>query len=307
MRHARFGYDGELDLGSVSWTFFNPRLGARVALSPPLSLYASVARTSREPARSDLFAGQDNPTLPYDLRAVKPESAVDVEIGADWDGPRVSFQANVFLMEFRDEIAQTGALSEIGLPLRQNVDRSYRRGLEIEAAFQATPEMHLRASLTAMRSRFDSWTQVLDVYDPASEYLTSEPRTFADVPALLTPALVANATASYVRGGLSLSATGRYVSPAHLDNTGASTSRTPGFFDADLGARFRLKRGHAGRGEASLRLDVANLFDRRDRWPSGYSYLFLTRGATGPDQPGGVNYFYPLAGRTILVGLELGL
>ena len=74
VRHARFAYEGSLDLGQVSWTFFNPRMGARVALGAPLSLYASVGRTSREPARSDLFAGQDNPTLSYDLRAVKPEA-----------------------------------------------------------------------------------------------------------------------------------------------------------------------------------------------------------------------------------------
>ena len=48
VRHARFRYEGDQDLGSVSWTFFNPRVGARLALSRPWSLYASIGRTDRK-------------------------------------------------------------------------------------------------------------------------------------------------------------------------------------------------------------------------------------------------------------------
>ena len=36
VRHARFRYEGDLDLGSVSWTFLNPRVGARLELSASL-------------------------------------------------------------------------------------------------------------------------------------------------------------------------------------------------------------------------------------------------------------------------------
>lgn len=304
VRHARFAYEGSLDLGQVSWTFFNPRVGARVALATPLSLYASVGRTSREPARSDLFAGQDNPTLRYDLRAVEPETVTDVEAGADWRGERLSLQANVFFMEFREEIAQTGELSEIGLPLRRNVDQSHRRGIETEASYRATPELRLGASLAALRARYRSWTQALDVYDESGAYVATEPRTFDDAPPLLTPAFTASVTAEYAKGRFSGAATGRYVSRAHLDNTGTPSARTPGFFDADLRLRCRLKMGGP---EVGLRLDLINVFDHRERWPSGYSYLYLSRDPAGADSLVGVNYFYPLAGRTVLVGLEVGL
>ncbi len=34
-------------------------------------------------------------------------------------------------MDFEDEIALTGELSEIGLPVRRNVPNSYRRGVEL--------------------------------------------------------------------------------------------------------------------------------------------------------------------------------
>jgi hypothetical protein len=95
------------------------------------------------------------------------------------------------------------------------------------------------------------------------------------------------------------------VGPAHLDNTGASSTCTPGFFDADLGARLDLGRAPR-RGRLALRLEVTNLFGHRRRWPGGYSYLFLNRDGAGADAPGAVSYFFPLAGRTAYAGMELG-
>ncbi len=301
VRHARFRYEGDLDFGSVTWTFFNPRLGTRVEVSRAFSLYASIGRTTREPARSDLFAGEDNPTLPYDLRAVRPERVTDLEGGLDWRTERLSLQANLYLMEFRHEIAQTGELSEIGLPLRRNVDESYRRGVELEAAFRASPAWRFAATASLNQSRIRSWTQFLDVYDADGAYLGSEPRIFANVPPLLTPAFLGHLSAELRQGPLQVSASGRYVGRAHLDNTGNAESRTPGFFDADAAARLSLKR-LLRRGEPSLRVVVSNLLDNGRRWPSGYSYLFLNG-----DAPAGVNYFYPLAGRTLFVGIDFSL
>jgi iron complex outermembrane recepter protein len=81
VRYARFEYRGDQPLGSVSWTFFNPKAGVRLDPSPAVGLYASVGRMSREPARSDMLNGEDNASLPYDLRAVQPERVVDAEAG----------------------------------------------------------------------------------------------------------------------------------------------------------------------------------------------------------------------------------
>ncbi|HSP89284.1 MAG TPA: hypothetical protein VLN08_00150, partial [Vicinamibacterales bacterium] len=72
VRWARFRFAGDLDLGSVSWTFFNPKIGTRYDLGRGVTAYASVGRAGREPARSDMLQGQDNPSVVYDLAAVKP-------------------------------------------------------------------------------------------------------------------------------------------------------------------------------------------------------------------------------------------
>ncbi|HEY6554554.1 MAG TPA: TonB-dependent receptor, partial [Vicinamibacteria bacterium] len=170
VRHSSFRYEGDLDLGSVDWTFFNPKLGARYSLRPSLSLYASLGRTTREPTRSDLFTGEDNPTLAYDLRGVRPERVVDYEAGVEYSGRGLRVQANAYAMEFRNEIALTGELSEVGLPLRRNVDRSHRRGVELDVRYEPTRALRITATANASANRIATWNQSFDVYEADGSY-----------------------------------------------------------------------------------------------------------------------------------------
>ena len=307
VRWSRFRYEGDLPIGSVDWTFFTPKLGARFDLGSGLSAYASLGKTTREPARADMFSGQDNPTVHYDLRAVKPERVVDFELGLNYVRPGLTLQADVYAMEFRNEIALTGELSEIGLPLRRNVDRSHRRGLELDAAWQAWPKLRLTASANVSFNRIRTWTQFYDAYDDAGSYLDSVPRTFNDVRPLLTPQAIAHLGVDFTpRAWLLVGASGRYVAKGYLDNTNVEALATPGFFDLDatlsLGLESWIKAGRP-----RLRLQVTNVLDNERIWPSGYSYLFLTRGASGTETLQGIPYYYPLATRSVLVLLDLSL
>jgi iron complex outermembrane receptor protein len=144
VRWARFRYDGSERLGPVDWTFVNPKAGTRVDVGRGVSIYASIGRAGREPARSDMLQGEDNASLPYDLTAVKPERVFNVETGVELVRPGLSAQVNGYLMEFRQEIAQTGELSEIGLPLRRNVDSSYRRGVEVDVTWQPAASVRIQ-------------------------------------------------------------------------------------------------------------------------------------------------------------------
>jgi iron complex outermembrane receptor protein len=306
LRHSSFRYEGDVPLGSVDWTFFNPKAGVRFAASPSLSLYASVGRAGREPARSDMLAGEDNATIVYDLHAVKPEKVVDFEAGLEVRTPRLTLGLTAFAMEFRNEIAQTGELSEIGLPLRRNVDKSSRRGLELDLLWRPRPTLGVRLSASANRSRIDRWTQFYDVYDADGNWVSSTSRDFSDVPPLLTPGFVAQPAVEYAPARwLTLTAAGRYVSTSHLDNTGDDGFRTPDFFGLDAGARVSLERW-IKKGKPRLSVRVLNVFDNRRIWPSGYSYQYFNEDASGVLQPAGISYFYPQATRSVFVSLDFG-
>jgi iron complex outermembrane receptor protein len=305
VRHSSFRYEGDLDLGSVDWTFFNPKLGARYALDPSLSVYASLGRTTREPTRSDLFTGEDNPTLAYDLRGVRPERVLDYEAGVEYSGRGLRVQANVYAMEIRNEIALTGELSEIGLPLRRNVDRSHRRGVELDVRYEPTRAWRFTATANASANRIATWNQSLDVYEADGGYSGSELRAYHDVRPLLTPRFVANVGADYTpSAGLTAGVLGRYVTESQLDNTDDPLLVTPAFFNLDAHVSLSLARW-VKKGEPRLRVQVNNVLDGRRHWPSGYSYLFVTRDEAGGESSQGVPYYYPLATRSVFVNLDV--
>jgi iron complex outermembrane receptor protein len=307
VRHARFEYDGTQPLGSVSWTFFNPKAGVRVAAAPSLTFYASAGRMSREPARSDLLFGEDNATLPYDLHAVKPERVVDVEAGGEFARHSVTLKANVYAMEFRDEIALTGELSDIGLPTRRNVGRSSRRGVEVEAAWHPAPALRLSGTATVSRNRIAAWTQFYDVYDTDFAWIDSVARVAKDVQPLLTPPVLLNGEVSWTPvPHVGVDVSGRWVSRSQLDNTGDADYRTPSFFTLDGQVTLTLFEGRqGGRGESTLRIQGVNLLDQRRAWPGGYSYQYLMRDNAGADTLAGTAYYYPLATRSVYVTLAV--
>ncbi len=304
-RWAGFTYEGDIDLGSVDWNFLDPKFGVRQTLAPGLSLYGSIGRAQREPGRLDLLLGEDNATVPHDLEAVKPESVVNFEGGINWSTPRVSLQANAYFMEFRNEIALTGELSEVGLPLRRNVDRSYRRGVEVDLKWVPIHNWSVLHSLNLSGNRIKEWTQFYDVYDADGAFLGSEPIMYENVRPLLTPQVLLNLGLEWASATTSVGLMGRYVATSQLDNTDLPRFRTPSFTNLDLRASQRLGQWWQG-VDARVTLFLNNLLDNRDQLPGGYSYQFLVRdGGTGMDSLDGIAFFYPLATRHFVVSLEV--
>ncbi len=304
VRGARFEYRGDEPLGSVSWTFFNPKAGVRFDPSSTLGLYASVGRMGREPARSDMLNGEDNASLPYDLSAVEPERVVDLEAGVELRRGRLTARADVYAMEFENEIALTGELSEIGLPVRRNAGRSHRRGFELDLAFAPSAAWRLAATAALSRNRIESWTQVYDVYDAEGAWLETASVAHPDTAPLLTPSVLVNGTVEWKptpEAGLLLA--GRFVDAAQLDNTGNPKFRTPSFFTLDLQASLSLERW-VKRGAPRIRVQATNLLDNRRSWPAGYSYLYFVRDG-GSDTLEGTAYYYPLATRSVYVTLDV--
>jgi iron complex outermembrane receptor protein len=187
------------------------------------------------------------------------------------------------------------------------VDRSHRRGLELDLKWQPWPQLRLTQTTNLSRNGIRTWNQFYDVYDPSGNIVGSEPRVYHDVDPLLTPRVLANLGAEWTPGSaLSLGASGRYVSKSYLDNTQNESFTTPSFFDLD--ATLVVKLGKWIRtGQPRLRVQLNNVLNAHRLYASGYSYLFLTQDGVGGETLGGTNYFYPLATRSLFVGLDLKL
>lgn len=285
LRRAAFQYHPSAGAGigeaSTSWSFLNPKIGATWTLTEgpdATTLFASYGRTSREPSRGDMFAGADdlNSTNAASIlppTRVRPETVNDFEMGANWTRGPLSASANLFAMEFRDEIAAIGQLSLTGSPLRKNVGKSYRRGVELDGSWQATPRLRATGNLTLMRSRIASYT------DDASS------KTYTDVEPLLTPAVLANQTLDFrASGRFSYWLTSRYVGKSQLANDGNATLVSPEYWMFDTGATMRT-------GRFETRAQLLNVADSKAN-AGGYT-------------DGTARYFYPVAGRNVLVTVRM--
>ena len=306
LRWAEFSYEGEIDLGPVDWSFFDPKVGARRIISPRLSVYASLGQAHREPARLDMLAGEDDATVPHDLEAVRPERVLDFEAGVNYNSSTLALQADLYWMDFHDEIALTGELSNIGLPVRRNVDSSYRRGLEVDLRWLFARDWALTNSTNLSHNRISEWTQYFDVFDAAENWIGSEPLTFFDVPPLLTPEIIINQGVEWTPGAWNAALIGRFVDFSHLDNTGNDAFTAPSYFNLDLRASVGLNRLRSI-GRPRITLYVTNLLDKVDQYPSGYSWQFITRDSGGIDSFGGIPFYYPLATRNFVITLEFNL
>jgi iron complex outermembrane receptor protein len=303
LRWAEFEYRGDIDLGSVDWTFFDPKVGVRRFLGPGVSVYASLGKAEREPTRLDMLLGEDNATVPHDLTAVKPERVVDLEVGVSYNTSSLALQANLYSMDFSDEIALTGELSEVGLPLRRNVEDSYRRGLEIDLRWLIGGGWAITNSSNLSRNRIEEWTQFYDVYDENGDWIDSVPRTHRGVRPLLSPELVINQGVEWAGRDLAVAMMARYVDDSQLDNTGSELFQAPSYFNLDLRASVTLS-GWRAVGRPTVTLYVNNLLDDDEQYPSGYSYQYISRDAAGNDSIDGIPYYYPLADRSFVVTLE---
>lgn len=297
LRRAAFDYHGDVEMESIDWTFFNPKVGARLTTGPHSSVYASAGLATREPARNDMFLGEDNPPVPMDLDAVKPERLFDVEAGWTWRGPSFELTANAYAMEFRNEIAATGEQSDIGLALRKNVDRSSRRGIELDASWQAVSFLRLRTTANVSRNRISEWTQFFDVYDDEGNWSGTRPVSYRDVQPLLTPAVILSQSIDYTPNArFNAGLTGRHVGRTYLDNTGDEALATPSYFLIDGTI------GYAFHNRMRVTLQVNNLLNEERIWPSGYSYSYFAG-----DVKSGTAYFYPQATRNAVVLIDMDL
>lgn len=281
VRYAHFLYEPSANAGihsqPATWSFVNPKVGVRWD-GGAVSWYANAGRSWREPARTDLLAGADdinstnvNELLP--LSRVHPEKVDDYETGVVIRGARASITANVFAMEFRNEIAPIGRIALTGAPLRKNVPSSYRRGIELDGSIEFARGERLTGNATVMTARISEYDDEVN----GAVYRNVEP--------LLTPPLTANLrwtheAGAVANGRLRIDLAGRHVAAMNLANDGNGAMSVPATSLLDVSLSWDAPA-------AALRLDVYNVLDA-NAYAGGYT-------------DGRQRYLFPIATRNMLL------
>ena len=248
--------DGVLLDHKDDWQFFNPRAGLSFRWSPRSRAYFSAALGHREPGRSDIkelildanMASQAGVTgRGIDIR---PEKMLDVELGYEYASEKFSLSANIYLMEYWDMLIETGKLTDVGYAIKENVPRSWRRGVELAAIWAPLEWMTVGGNLTLSQNKIKSFTAYYEMYDNMDwwNYLGQKEVLFENSDILMSPSVVGSASLSfrpfaYMPGSLNstyLSLNGKYVGKQYYDNTSSDERMIPSYFTADLAAGYEV-------------------------------------------------------------------
>jgi iron complex outermembrane receptor protein len=261
------------------YDFALPRLGLTFAPSASFSTFASWAYSAREPAFRDLYDGEGAGSVPnfqlvngvpdYAQPRVRPEKVNDYELGATWNATALSASANLFRMDFSDELVYSGQFNtDLGYAVTGNAARSIHQGAEIAARVTGQPgggpRVTLDANATLSDNHFVSYTE----YAPTGDSTLVE-RLNQDGKAIgLFPALLGNAGLRAEWRAFRLGAEAQAAGRLYLDNseTRAASAAPRAVLNLNAGYRLRFGTTHA---DFSLR--VLNLLDQR-YVAGGYAY-----------------------------------
>lgn len=261
--------------------FFNPKLGFTYTLNPGNSLYVSYARANKEPNRNDFESNAVD---------VQHEELNDFELGWRHESDRLRLNANVYYMQYNNQLVLSGALDNVGEYLRENVDKSYRLGLELDASIVLTEQLSLISNFALSKNKIQDLTINRD---DAVQNLNDTNIAFS--PDLITTHALEYAPNTKFRAAL----IGKYVGEQYLSNTDTEASKLDSYFVTDFNFTYTLPVNNVFDSIVFTGM-VNNLLDLKyvDR---GYTYLDTWSGPTATEIQG----YYPQATRNFLLGMTL--
>ena len=274
--------DGVLLDHEDNWQFFNPRAGLSYRWSPSSRVYASAALGHREPGRSDIkeLILDANMAEAAGVASrgvdIRPEKMLDVEVGYEYMSERLSLSANLYMMEYWDMLLETGKLTDVGYAIKENVPRSWRRGLELAAAWEVLEWLQVGGNITLSVNKIRNYTAYYEMYDNMNDwnYLGQHHVEFENTDILMSPSVVGMASVTFrpFAGSFKswksayITMNGKYVGKQYYDNTSSDERSIPSYFVADfsVGYEFPVKGS-----SLNLSFHVNNLFNNMyyaDAW-----------------------------------------
>ena len=264
-----------------NYSFFNPKAGLTLTLNEENKVYASYARANREPSRTDFENG--NPV---------PETLNDFELGYRFTKERARVFANLYFMDYRDQLVLTGAIDDVGAPIRQNSGSSYRLGLEVEAGFQLGSQFAITPNLALSTNKNRDFFFQRDgvLQNLGNTHISYSPEIIAG-----------NRLDFFPVQNLRLSLLSKYVGEQYLGNIDAESSKLDAYFINDFNVQYDLKNiGFAK--QVTLTALVNNIFSEA-YVSNGYFFTydddFSSPGTVTTIEGAG---YYPQAKINFLVG-----
>ena len=269
------------------YSFFNPKAGLNYDINQKNKIYFSLSKAHREPTRSD-FENNIN---------IQPEELIDYELGWKYNAEKFFFNSNLYYMGYKNQLVLTGALDDVGSPIRENSGKSYRMGIELESVYKATNKLNISANISLSENKN------IDYKTNYNGVITD----WGDTDISFSPNVISSAGIQFSASqDLTFTLLNKFVGNQYMSNTESNISKLSSYSTTDLNILYTIKNS-AYFSEIIVTAMINNIFNK-EYVSNGYYYtyddtwsdpnLITTIEGTG---------YYPQAKRNFLLGLTFKL
>ena len=249
-RYVGYTISGTNDQGlkpievSRRYHFFNPKAGIAYSQGGH-NTYASFSVANREPSRSNFTeAGANDVPL--------PERLFDYELGYNLVRDRFSIGANLYFMNYKNQLVLTGKYSDTGAYLTQNVAKSYRTGIEIVGGVRIFDWLSWDANITLSRNKIIDFADWFDVYeyDPAtqqSDWKDNVKTNIGTTDISFSPSITAGSRISISYKGFGADVHTTVVGSQYLSNVMNKDASLPAYSFTNVVLSYKLPVGNIAR------------------------------------------------------------
>ncbi|RPD96718.1 TonB-dependent receptor [Aureibaculum marinum] len=267
------------------YSFFNPKAGITYLLNENNNFYFSYARANREPNKDDFEANAN----------VKPEQLNDFELGWRYSTNKTKINTNLYYMLYNEQLVLTGALDDVGSPIRANSGESYRLGLEVDAQFQIHKQLSFQPAIALSSNKNIDYNTKLD----------GELVSLGKTNISFSPEIVAsNALVYRPIDNLQVTLLSKYVGEQYMGNVDSERSKLKSYFVSDFNLFYEIKPKSIFKSIVISAL-VNNIFNKK-YVSNGYYYTYDDTWSN-PNQTTTIEGagYYPQATTNFLVGVSL--
>ena len=285
LRNVRYKANSyETGLVNDNFNFFNPKAGLNFDINAKNTLYFSFARANREPNRDDYASGTP-----------KPEKLNDLELGWRLKAEKINLNVTAYYMKYKNQLVLTGALNDVGSPLRENVGDSYRLGLEVDATLSLSNQWSIRPNIAFSDNKNQGY------YFQKDGILQN----LGNTNIAFSPNVVAGNSFTFSPNkNIQISLLSKFVGKQFMGNIDSETSKLDSYFVNDLNVSYEIQTQKVFKSILFSAL-LNNIFDYK-YVSNGYYYTYddtwTTPGTTTTLDGAG---YYPQAGINFLVGMAL--
>ncbi len=293
---------------NVRYTFFNPKVKWIITPNSNNEIICTSGIAQKEPNRDDIEAGKNNiPTH---------EKLWDTEIEYENNSIRnFLVQANVYYMQYHNQLVLTGKINDVGAYTRSNIKESSRVGLELMLQYKYKSNIEVFGNIALSKNTIHNFEEYIDDYDNGVQKINKyNTTTIAFSPSIVSSIAVqikpfSTSKVKYI-SGTTFSLINKYVSKQYLDNTSNASNITKSYKNSSVQESKLIKPYTTtdvllhiplvvSNNNIQLRFVCYNVLNKLFE-TNGYTYSYIYGLKTNT-----YNYYYPQAGRHYSIGATI--